>query len=389
MKDFLRNHFIPHGGNDYHPHLLQKMAMGMMLFLVLLSFITANIQALIWVNIDWMVSAVLPAVVVSKTNAERQSDALGALERNVTLDRAAQMKAEHMAQNGYFSHYSPDGVSPWYWFAQAGYGFIHAGENLAVHFNDSGQVVKAWMDSPTHRANIMNGTYTEIGIGIAKGTFEGHDTIFVVQLFGTPTLTLRSDPIVSNIIKNSEEAVVEQPRIVELPEVAGIEESVSVVAETKPASLESVVVSEALVPADEVAVDFTQVLAQAQETVVENLPQSPTTTQDMLTVEQADSVPDSLVLDTLTTSSVPVGSIEGNDTAEPQSWYGSITQPLLLLQVVYVVLGAVVMMTLLISLFLEWRRHNPLQTVYSGGLVATMAILWWVQTLLIGGAVIV
>ena len=143
MKEFLKNHFVPHDGNDFHPHILQKVAMGTMFFLVVLSFITANIQALIWVNVDWMLSAVLPAVVVTKTNTERQEDSLGALTRNATLDRAAQMKAEHMAEKSYFAHYSPDGVSPWYWFGQAGYSFIHAGENLAVHFNDSGEVVKA------------------------------------------------------------------------------------------------------------------------------------------------------------------------------------------------------------------------------------------------------
>ena len=159
--------------------------MGAMLGLVMLSFLAAGVQSMLWTNFEWMVSAVLPAVIVEETNSERGG--VGALRRSTTLDTAATMKANHMAQNGYFSHYSPDGVSPWYWFNQAGYSFLHAGENLAVHFTDSEDIVEAWMNSPTHRANIMNGQFTEIGIGVARGEFEGSDTIFVVQLFGTPT----------------------------------------------------------------------------------------------------------------------------------------------------------------------------------------------------------
>jgi hypothetical protein len=91
-----------------------------------------------------------------------------------------------MAKNGYFAHFAPDGTSPWHWFDEAGYVYTHAGENLAIHFTDSNEVVDAWMNSPKHRENIVNGVYTEIGVGTAKGKFEGYDTVYVVQLFGTP-----------------------------------------------------------------------------------------------------------------------------------------------------------------------------------------------------------
>jgi uncharacterized protein YkwD len=133
-------------------------------------------------------------VVVELTNEERVDNQSAPLRRNDTLDRAAQLKAEHMAKHEYFSHFSPDGVSPWHWFREAGYVYAHAGENLAVHFTDSAEVVEAWMDSPSHRQNIVDSRYTEIGVGTAKGTFDGYDTVYVVQLFGAPAVAPVSAP---------------------------------------------------------------------------------------------------------------------------------------------------------------------------------------------------
>ena len=91
-----------------------------------------------------------------------------------------------MAAKGYFAHTSPDGHDPWYWFTREGYAYTYAGENLAVDFTDSAIVEEAWMNSPEHRANLLNGNYTEVGIAIAEGTFEGHPTTFVAEEFGTP-----------------------------------------------------------------------------------------------------------------------------------------------------------------------------------------------------------
>ncbi len=114
-----------------------------MLCLVVLSFTATNILSLVWMGSQWMVSTVLPAVIVELTNQEREQGSLAELRRNPLLDEAARMKAEHMAQNQYFAHYSPDGVSPWFWFGRAQYNFVHAGENLAIHFTDSEEVVNA------------------------------------------------------------------------------------------------------------------------------------------------------------------------------------------------------------------------------------------------------
>lgn len=139
-------------------------------------------------------AAVLSAKLVDLTNNDRESDQLGTLTINPVLVAAAQAKADDMAKNEYFAHTSPAGLDSWHWFKQAGYSFSYAGENLAVDFTDSNDVNDAWLNSPTHRANILNGHFTEIGIATAKGTYQGHSTTFVVQMFGTPA---KAAPIAS------------------------------------------------------------------------------------------------------------------------------------------------------------------------------------------------
>lgn len=131
-------------------------------------------------------AAVVTSRLVSLTNDDRADEGLGTLTVNPQLVAAAQAKADHMAAHGYFAHTSPDGSTSWSWFRDAGYRFAYAGENLAVDFTDSGDVNRAWLNSPTHRANIMNGKFTEIGIATAEGMYQGRKTVFVVQMFGTP-----------------------------------------------------------------------------------------------------------------------------------------------------------------------------------------------------------
>lgn len=132
-------------------------------------------------------ASVISTVLVDLANVDRSASGLGGLSINPTLVRVAQAKADDMATKEYFAHVSPDGVDSWYWFRQNGYTFLYAGENLAVDFSDSVDVEMAWMNSPTHRANILNGRFTEIGIATAQGVFQGHQTTFIVQMFGAPS----------------------------------------------------------------------------------------------------------------------------------------------------------------------------------------------------------
>ena len=126
------------------------------------------------------------------TNQDRAVHGLTGVTEDALLDAAAQYAAEDMAANGYFSHVSPDGKDPWYWLNQVGYRYSYAGENLAVNFTDSEDVQTAWMESPTHKANIMKREYTHVGFGTANGIYEGKETTFVVEFLAAPPTSFES-----------------------------------------------------------------------------------------------------------------------------------------------------------------------------------------------------
>ena len=131
-------------------------------------------------------AAVVSSTLVNLANQDRTSNQVQPLTVSPALTAAAQAKANDMVANGYFAHTSPSGKTSWYWFQQAGYAFTYAGENLAVNFNNSSDVENAWMNSPEHRANILNAHFTQIGVATAQGTYNGHPATYVVQMFGSP-----------------------------------------------------------------------------------------------------------------------------------------------------------------------------------------------------------
>lgn len=184
----LHGHFIPSHHNGYQPHFLRFKTAAGILVLILAIEVLYLAQAFIILPKSASFAAIFASVLLDQTNQNRIGEQLGTLTRNPVLEKAAQLKADDMAAKGYFSHNSPEGKTPWYWFEQAGYDYAAAGENLAVNFTDSKDVTEAWMHSPAHRANIMSGNYTEIGIATAHGIYKGKEAVFVVQEFGRPSL---------------------------------------------------------------------------------------------------------------------------------------------------------------------------------------------------------
>jgi hypothetical protein len=190
MLETLKNLFIPHKGNDHRPHILRPVTIAVICLVALL------IEGAFLLGVSYLgprselFGTVLVSSLADGTNAARQSSGLSSLRISPLLQAAAQEKANDMVQNGYFAHTSPAGVTPWYWFENVGYSFSYAGENLAVNFSDSNDVTNAWLNSPEHRANILNANFKEIGIATAQGTYEGHDAVYVVELFGTPSSVL-------------------------------------------------------------------------------------------------------------------------------------------------------------------------------------------------------
>ena len=187
MISWFKKHFIPHEGNNNRPHFLHGENMRTLVVAALvIEIIAFAAPTFSRFNSAHFLSSVLPGVLDDLTNQNREDNSLPALAENPLLDKAAQLKADDMAANGYFAHVSPTGKTPWYWLDQAGYTYDYAGENLAVDFTDSKDVDIAWMNSPTHRANILKASYTEVGTGVATGTYQGKEAIFIAQDFGHP-----------------------------------------------------------------------------------------------------------------------------------------------------------------------------------------------------------
>ena len=121
-------------------------------------------------------SAVLTKVkVIAQTNIQRYDNgALLPLIENAQLDAAAKAKADDMFKKQYFEHISPSGVGPGQLVKSVGYDYLVVGENLILgNFASEQEMVQLWMNSPGHRANILNKRFSQIGVAVVKGTYKG------------------------------------------------------------------------------------------------------------------------------------------------------------------------------------------------------------------------
>lgn len=126
------------------------------------------------------------AGVFAETNRNRAVAGAPVLKENAALDALAKGKVEDMFRRQYFEHISPTGESIGS-RAEGMYAYIVIGENLALgNFKNDADLVLAWMNSPGHRANILNTRFSEIGIAVGSGVYEGHTTWLAVQEFGLP-----------------------------------------------------------------------------------------------------------------------------------------------------------------------------------------------------------
>lgn len=177
--------FFPCSGNQYYPKFLRKnFLVWYIIFILILKILT--LPFIIYFPKNLFFAEIVKTVLFDLVNKERKGLGMEPLKENPQLDQAAYLKAKDILEKDYFSHWSPEGISPWYWFKISNYQYKAAGENLAIGFLDSEEVYQAWLNSPSHRANLLNPAYKEMGIAILKGDFQGNETTVVVQLFGTP-----------------------------------------------------------------------------------------------------------------------------------------------------------------------------------------------------------
>lgn len=207
--DFIKNLIWPREQNRYSPLLTKSTTILAFAVVVFLSNIVMG-----RLHIARGAGQVDANEIVQLHNRERQAIGLNPLSINTLLNKSAQAKADAMLASDCWSHYCPEGKSPWDFFDDAGYIYIYAGENLAQGFYDNESVMQAWMNSPTHKENVIKDDFTEIGIGIAYGTFQGvANNIVIAVHFGTrlERMTTPSNEEFSNSDGQMEKPVILYP----------------------------------------------------------------------------------------------------------------------------------------------------------------------------------
>lgn len=190
MTNILAHLFIPQVSNNYKAKTLHLSSLSVFMLIIMVSqllftFLGQKLPGVLGIN-----STVTAEELVTLTNQEREANDLNLLTINPDLNQAAQQKAADMIAHNYWAHTSPAGLTPWTFFKNVNYRYLYAGENLARDFFDSNAVLTAWMNSPTHKDNILSTRYRETGIAVVQDMFQGQETTLVVQLFGTQASNL-------------------------------------------------------------------------------------------------------------------------------------------------------------------------------------------------------
>lgn len=202
--------FWPHQSNNYKAKTLHVSSLSVLMLLVMVSQILITIFSRSVPGVLGIAASITAQELIDLTNSKRLESGLPELEFNQLLAQAAQAKAADMIAKNYWAHTSPDGLTPWVWFKNIGYKYLYAGENLARDFSDSAGVVDAWMNSPSHRENILSNRYREMGIAVVHDNFQGQPTTLVVQMFGTQVSSVGQ-------ITEAAEAVLAEARVSSLP----------------------------------------------------------------------------------------------------------------------------------------------------------------------------
>ena len=182
--------FRPQASNRYRSKLLHPQSLLILSFLLLAFFSLFNALRFFPNLADKVLgsdSNINVNSLLDKTNEERRKLGLTELVLNKELNQAALAKAQDMFNDQYWAHVAPDGKQAWDFIKEAEYVYKYAGENLARDFNDSDEVVKAWMNSPSHYENIASKDFTQMGLAVVTDNLKGFKTTVVVQLFAVPS----------------------------------------------------------------------------------------------------------------------------------------------------------------------------------------------------------
>ena len=198
VHDIIKHLFVPQEKNNYRAKAIHLDFLTYYLVIALVLTFTFKAIGPNFHNILGFATDITVEKLLKLTNIERGNYGLSSLIYNEELSQAAQKKAEDMFEKNYWSHYTPDGSTPWDFILSSGYQYEYAGENLAKNFLFSNGVVDAWMNSLTHKENIVRKEYSDVGFAIVNGVLNGEQTTLVVQMFGRPSQDILAKETPSN-----------------------------------------------------------------------------------------------------------------------------------------------------------------------------------------------
>lgn len=177
---------IPTANNDYCPEFLHyKPLRAIVVLLALVKVFIILFLFTIYPNLVYLSTDIYHQI-IELTNKTRIEDGFAPLKVNPVLEKAAYDKAQDMLLNQYFAHDAPDGKRPWQWIDKEEYDYINAGENLVMNFTSAETAYSALLQSETHRKNIVNPKFTDIGVAVLAGEMNGKKTMIMVEMFGRP-----------------------------------------------------------------------------------------------------------------------------------------------------------------------------------------------------------
>lgn len=187
MKEAIRNLFVPTEKNHNIPQLLHPAAFAVYAVLAI-GFIYAPtyVKKLQLADLS---SGYRSYSLIEMINTSRKIAGLTPLVESETLDKVALDKAKDIFENQYFAHTSPENKTPWDFLRARSYTYQAAGENLAINFLTPEEAHEGLMSSPTHRANILSGLYSEVGVAVYQGIYQNQPSVVVVEYFGKPRAT--------------------------------------------------------------------------------------------------------------------------------------------------------------------------------------------------------
>lgn len=189
MRNFLHDFLFPHHKNNFRSRLLHHKNIFFSIVLVIfaafiLSTARTNFPQVLGISYD-----ITSSQLIYLTNLKRQESGSPPLSLNDKLSLAAKEKAEDMFAKNYWAHNSPNGKTPWVFIKDSDYKYVYAGENLARGFQDSDEVIKAWLASPDHRDNMLSKNYSDVGFAVVKGKLLGEETVLIVEMLGSTTFS--------------------------------------------------------------------------------------------------------------------------------------------------------------------------------------------------------